>query len=467
MTDVRLLSGPDGDLLSGNLRALLRDPLIFLEQCARDYGDVVPLRFGPKRAIFVNDPAAMEEVLVAQSELFAKPYILRTDRVRVGNGQLGATGDIARRQRLAQPAFHRSRLTGYGNGMGAATERMLATWHDGDTVDVVPAMMRLTLEIVADTLFGADVSDDADGVGAALTVVMDTFMTRLRTLFLVPEVLPTPGNVRLRRAQRRLDVTMDRIIAQRRASGGDATDLLGLLLHAQAESGGTITDREIRDQAMAFFLAGHETVALALSWTWYLLAQHPEVETTLLTELQTVLGDRAPTPADQPRLPYAEMVVLEALRFYPPLWTIARVALRTCALGNYQVPAGTLVLMSPWVTHRDPRFFDQPEVFNPDRWQGGFAQRLPRYAYFPFGGGPRGCVGRGFAMMEAVLVLATVAQRFRLAVDPAVAVTPRASITLRPAHGIKVMLHQRHLPIRGRLDGARSPLTDAAGRQRD
>ena len=444
MSDPHVHSGPTGDLLTGNLRALLRDPPAFLERCARDYGDVVPLRFGPKRALFLNDPAAIEAVLVAKSELFAKPYIVRTDRVRIGNGQVGAEGDVWRRQRLTQPAFLRRRLTDYGDSMVAATARMLTTWHDGDTFDVVPAMMRLTLEIVAETLLGADVTDDADEVGTALTVVMDTFMTRLRTLFLVPELLPTPGNVRLRRAQRQLDAVMDRMIATRRASRCDATDLLGLLLQAQAASGGAMTDQQIRDQAMAFFLAGHETVALALSWTWYLLAQHPAVEATLLDELQTVLGDRVPTPADQPRLVYTEMVALEALRLYPPVWVMARVALQTCALGGHQVPAGTMVLMSQWVTHRDPRFFDQPALFHPDRWRDGFTQWLPRYAYFPFGGGPRGCIGRGFAMMEAVLLLATIAQRFQLTTEPGHPVVPRASITLRPAHGIRVVLHQRH-----------------------
>jgi cytochrome P450 len=244
----------------------------------------------------------------------------------------------------------------------------------------------------------------------------------------------------------RLEEILYRIIRQRRTSGRDAGDLLSMLLAAQDEDGSRMTDQQLRDEAMTIFLAGHETTALALSWAWYLLSQHREAEARLVEELRTVLGERAPSVEDLPQLRYAEMVVKETLRLYPPAFSTGREALQACEIGGYQVPAGTQIIMSQWVTHRDPRFFDQPQQFNPDRWTDDFIKHLPKYAYFPFGGGPRLCIGNSFAMMEAVLILATIAQRFQLELVPGQSVTPWPSITLRPKDGIKMQVQQRLQP---------------------
>jgi cytochrome P450 len=427
--------------LRGHLPDLMRDRTGFLHRCAREYGDVVPLRFGPRRAVLVSDPSAIADVFVDRSRNFVKPYILRTDRLRVGDTRLGDEGDFWRRQRLAQPAFHRSKLEGYGEAMVAATEQMLDRWQDGESRDMLVEMNRLTLQIAADTLFGADLADEAEGVGAALQAVMDGFIPRLGALFLVPDWLPTPGNRRLRQALRELDGTMDGIVARRRASGEDRGDLMSLLLRAADE--GVLTTRQVREHAMTYLLAGHETTALVLSWAWYLLGTHPRMAAKLAAEADAVLNGRSAATADVPRLEYAERVALEAMRLYPPIWAMARVALRDDELGGYAIRGGTVVIVSPWVMHRDPRYYSEPESFEPDRWADGAEKRLPRYAFFPFGGGPRGCIGSRFALQEAVLLLATMARRFRLTVVPGHEVVPVPSITLRPANGVRMVVHAR------------------------
>jgi cytochrome P450 len=419
----------------------MRDRTGFLYRCAREYGDLVPLRFGPRRAVLVSHPAAIADVFVDRSKNFVKPYILRTDQLRMGDTRLGDEGDFWRRQRLAQPAFHRSRLDGYGEAMVTATREMLDRWQDGENRDVLAEMNRLTLQIAAETLFGADLAEEAEGVGAALQAVMDGFIPRLGALFLVPDWLPTPGNRRLRQALRELDGTIDGIVARRRASGEERNDLLSLLLRAADD--GVLTPRQVREQATTYLLAGHETTALVLSWAWYLLGTHPHAEARLIEEVDSVLGGRPATTADVPRLKYAEWVALEAMRLYPPIWAMARVALRDDELGGYPIRGGTVVIVSPWVMHRDPRYFAAPESFDPERWAGDALKQLPRYAYFPFGGGPRGCIGSRFATQEAVLLLATIAQRFRLTPVPGHEVVPVPSITLRPAHGVPMVLHGR------------------------
>lgn len=420
----------------------MRDRTGFLLQCAREHGDLVPLRFGPRRALLVSDPGLIGEVLVGQSATFVKPYVLRTDRVRFGDDRAGDEADAQRRQTAAQPAFHQRRLPAYGEAMVRATRRMLSHWRDGETRDVLEDLMRLTLEIAAETLFGADLVDEADGVSEALRVVMDGFVPRLAALFLVPEWLPTRGNRRVQRAARHLDATLDAVIAKARPGSAERDDLLSLLLQAMDGDAG-LSERQVRRQAMTFFLAGHETTALALAWAWVLLAANPAVQAALVAELDAVLGGRLPTTADVARLPYAERVIQEAMRLYPPLWAMARIAKQETDLGGHRVTAGTVVIVSQWVMHRDPRFFADPERFDPARWSDGLAKRLPRYAYFPFGGGPRGCIGSRFAMMEAVLLLATIAQevRFTLASDQAVVVSP--SITLRPKDGVPIIVRRR------------------------
>jgi cytochrome P450 len=434
--------GPKGHFLSGHLPEMRRDLLGFYLRCAREHGDCVSLRFGLKRIFFVNHPTLIEQVL--HSRNFTKHYALRMNRLLLGNGLLTSEGDFwLRQRRLIQPVFQRERILSYAPDMVAYAQRQIDAWRDGEVRDMHSEMRQLTLAIAAKSLFGADVTGQSEEVGHALHDAMGTFTQRFFRVFRIPERVPTPGNLRIRRAVGRLDAILYGLINQRR-SEGEQKDLLSILLHARHESDGTgMTDRQLRDEAMTLFLAGHETTALALSWGWYLLAQHPDAVAELEAELRDVLGGRAPTVADLPRLRYTEMVVQEVMRLYPPAYAIGRQAIESCTIGEYTVPAGGTVLTSQWVVHRDPRFFDDPERFYPGRWADGLAKRLPRYAYFPFGGGQRVCIGNTFALMELPLVLATIAQRFRFALTPGLTVRPRPQLTLQPDRPIQLKLLAR------------------------
>ena len=434
--DVRNSSGPAGGLLRGNLPALLADPTGFLARCARLHGDVVPLRFGPKRAVLLSHPSLIEEVLVRPGGAFVKPFAVRTDRAPTSETPVG-DGDVLQRAQLARGAFHRDRLEAYGRVMSGVIQREIGTWRPGDVRDVAVDMDRLAFGIVTSTLFGAEGTDLAAGVAEALPLAMAGFLDRARTLFLVPRWLPTAANRRLDRAHRDLELAIDRVLSRGVAGGSEGGGLLGGL------ATGADNPARVRDEALTFLLAGYETVASTMAWAWTLLAQHPEVDAALGAEVHAVLGGRRPEAADLERLPTTRNVVREALRLYPPLWVIVRTAARDCRVGDHPVAAGTLVLMSPWVLHRDPRFFPEPERFCPARWADGLEQRLPRYAYFPFGGGRRGCIGRGFAELEAGLILVAMAQRFRPVLAPGHHVRARAMVTLRPEPGVRMVLHER------------------------
>jgi len=436
--------GPKGRFLIGILPKISRDWLTFLEQCAKQYGDIVSFRFLNLPICYLVRPEHTESVLVTNHHNFIKSKDYRAMRRIFGNGLLVSEGEFWRRQRrLAQPAFHRERIAGYSRLMVAYAERMLSAWQTGETLDVHQEMMKLTLDIVGKALFDADVCGDSRDVGAALKVAMEQFLTRVNTAFLIPEILPTPGNLRFQKAMRRLDQIVYRIIQARRSAGEDGGDLLSMLLEAQDEDGGQMTDRQVRDETMTLFLAGHETTANALTWTWYLLGQHPEVETRLAAELDEVLGGRAPTLDDLGRLRYTERVLKESLRLYPPAWGIGREAVHEFEIGGCRLPAGTNIFICQWLVHRDARYWADPERFNPDRWTPEFEKQLPRFAYFPFGGGPRTCIGASFATMEATLLLATIARKFRLALVPGQTVELFPSITLRPKNGIQVVLSRR------------------------
>lgn len=436
--------GPKGHWLRGNIRDFAADRLGFLDENFRRYGDVAAFRLGPYRIVQVNHPDLVEQVAVTQNRIFIKHFALRQTRLTLGNGLLTSEGDFWRRQRkLAQPAFHRERIAGYADVMVRFTERMLASWADGQTRDAQDDMMRLTLEIVAKTLFDADISGDAAEASAAMETLMRCFTARINALVKLPEWFPSPVNLRLRRAVGRLERLLFDVIAARRASGETHNDLLSMLLQARDDDGSRMTDRQLRDEAMTLFMAGHETTANTLAWVFYLLALNPDAESRLHAELDQVLAGRAPGLDDLPRLPYTEHVVTETLRIFPTVWLIGREATEPCRLGGYDVPRGTTVYMPQWVIHRDPRWYDDPLAFRPERWADGLAKRLPRYAYFPFGGGPRVCIGNTFAMMEATLLLATIARRFRLALAPDASVRPLPTMTLRPDHGVKVILSER------------------------
>ena len=443
---MKLPPGPKGLPVVGNVFEPRGNAIGYFTKCFRDYGDLVFLRFLGVPMCLVNRPDCIESVLVTQNNNFEKSKDYRALRRVLGNGLLTSEGEFWRRQRkLVQPAFHQVRIAAYAEVMVSYTERMLASWKDGEERDIHEAMMRLTLDIVAKTLFDTDVSREAQDVGAALQLLMSKFFRQAGFALLLPRSIPIPTTQQLRRAVGQLDKVIYEIIRRRRVGPSTSGDLLSVLLQAQDDEGLRMTDRQLHDEIMTLFLAGHETTANALSWTWLLLGQHPEIEEELVAELQRVLAGRAPAASDLPRLTYTDMVLREAMRLYPPVWVIGRRALAPFRLGEYELPAETNVLMSQLITHRDGRYFPEPERFDPDRWRPSDPRNvsLPRFAYFPFGGGPRVCVGAGFAMMEAVLLLATIAQKFRLTLVPGQNVKYLPSVTLRPKSGIRMIAERR------------------------
>jgi cytochrome P450 len=437
--------GPARNWLFGNLKEFGHDQLGTMTRWAREHGDLVSARFGPRYVVFANHPDLVEEVLVNQNRRFIKHYRLRQTERTLGQGLLTSEGEFWRGQRkLAQPAFHRERIANYAQLMVDDTERMLRSWNDGQVHDAHADMMRLTLKIVAKTLFDAEIGGETASASAAMETLTRAFIARTGNLITPPHWVPTPLNLRIEHAIRRLERILEAVITERRASGEDRGDLLSMLLAARDdETGRQMSDRQLRDEVMTLFLAGHETTANTLAWAWVLLSRHPEVEARLHAEIDYVLGPRPPTVADLPRLPYTESVVQETLRVYPTVWVIGREAIEPVELGGYKIPPGTTVFMPQWVIHRDGRWFEDPDAFRPERWTDGLMHRIHRYAYFPFGGGPRICIGNNFALMEAILILATIARQFRLELVDDAEIIPLPTITLRPARGVKVTLKKR------------------------
>jgi len=437
--------GPKGTIILGVMPEFNRDTLAFITRC-RGYGDIVRARFFYVIAYFLYNPQDIELVLSTNARNYIKSMTLRSNFFQrlVGNGLVTSEGEFWRRQRrLAQPAFHRQRISAYGSVMVEFAQRACQLWRAEETRDIHRDMMRLTLEIVVKTLFNADVSGEADNVGRILTQIVKPFSSQATVKWILDNRLPTPAHYRFNRATAEIDKIVYQIIAERRGTGYDQGDLLSMLLQAQDEDGSQMTDKQLRDEVMTLFLAGHETTALALSWAWYLLAQNPDCERHFHEELDSVLAGRLPTVEDLPKLQYTEKVAKEAMRLYPPAFGIGRQPIEDCEIGGYSIPAGSQVLMFPWATHRDPRFFGEPERFNPGRWSEDFVSQLPKYAYFPFGGGPRACIGNQFAMMEIILLLATIGQRFRFSLCSDHQVTLLPAMSLRPRHGIKVRVHCR------------------------
>ncbi len=443
MTTLTLPPGPRGSFLWGSLPEFRRDMLGFFRRHAREYGDAVSFRFANRRVMLLSHPDLIEEVLVERHRQFTKHYALQLLRPTVGNGLLTSEGEFwLRQRRLIQPAFARERIDAYGPIMVEHTRRLIEDWRPGERRDLHDDMVRLTLGIVAKTLMDVDLSEDFNHVSAAQDVVLADFRNRFKTIPL-PFWLPTPGNLRLKQAVARLDAVIHRIIEQRRAAGEDHGDFLSALLRARdAEDGRGMSDRQVRDEVMTMLLAGHETTANALSWLWYLLGRHPRVEEKLLAELREKLGDREARPEDVPRLPYTACVIHETMRLFPPAYAFGRRAVCDTEIGPYAVPAGTNVLMSQWVMHRDERWFENPEEFLPERWENGLAKTVSKYVYFPFGAGPRVCIGQQFAHMELVLILATFLRRiaFRLEAEE---IRPWPSVTLRPAGGVHALVEPR------------------------
>jgi cytochrome P450 len=430
--------GPKNRFPGANLRAMQYDPLRFLTRVAAEYGDASSFRIARARLFFFSHPDLVRDVLVTKNASFIKGLALQRTKIVLGEGLLTSEGELHKRQRrLAQPAFHRERIHRYGEEMVAKALEARARWRDGEELDVAHEMMRLTLAVVAKTLFDADVEDEADEIGAALTELMLMFPVLLHPL--APLILRMPFMPQVRRfrkAMARLDRIIYSMIEERRRtnpaeqqSRGDLLSMLLLATDVEGDGGG-MSDLQLRDETMTIFLAGHETTANALAWTWYALARNPHVERELHRELDAVLAGRTPTPDDYPRLQYTEMVLAESMRLFPPAWGIGRYASSSTKIGEWDVPKDALVVVSQWVTHKDPRYWPDPDRFDPLRFTPEAKAQRPKMTYFPFGAGPRICIGESFAWMEGVLLLATIAQQWKFERGPDV--DPVALITLRP-----------------------------------
>jgi len=422
-----------------------------LLQLAREYGDVVYFRLGPQRAILFNRPTHVQDLLITNAHKFTKSRLLQRAKILLGEGLLTNEGKFHLRQRrLAQPAFHRDRLKAYSQVMAEYADRAASRWQEGETRDMAQEMMRLTLAVVAKTLFSADVESEASEVGQALTDVLGLF-----DLMLVPgtaflQHLPLPAMRRFHRALKQLNGIIYGIIREHRESGKDAGDLLSMLMMAADDQGdgSRMNDKQLRDEAMTLFLAGHETTAVALTWTWYLLSQHPQAAAKLREELETVLDGRLPAFDDLPRLPYTEMVMAESMRLYPPAWGISRLAIEAHEIDGFPIAKGTLCLLSPYVMHRNPVFFADPERFDPERWMPEARETRPKYSYFPFGAGARICIGERFAWTEGILILATIAQKWKMNLAPDQQIAHLAQITLRTRYGMRMQLSGVNLKSR-------------------
>lgn len=445
-TDIERPPGPNLSTLAA-LRAFRSDRIGLLERTARDYGDIAYVRLGRFHVYLLGHPDYVKDVLVTHSHRFMKGQTMQEAKRMLGESLLTSEGEVhKRRRRLIQPIFHHERITGYGEVMVAHGTRTADRWVDGARVDMHREMTGLTLSIVGEALFGTDIEDaDARAVGDAMTVMLSMFGRLFSPFAAVLERLPLPSNRRFLRAQELLDRTIYRMIAERRARGATGDDLLSMLLRAQdvEGDGGGMNDGQVRDEAMTLFLAGHETTANALAWTWQSLSENQEAEAGLHAELDRVLDGRPPTAADIPNLPFTDMVVLESMRVRPPAWAIGRRTLVDHEVGGYLIPEGSIVVVSPYVMHHDARWYPEPAAFRPERWTAEERAARPRYSYFPFGAGPRQCIGESFARMEAVLLIATLAQRWRMRPVPGHPVGLDPVITLRPKNGMPMTLQQR------------------------
>jgi cytochrome P450 len=463
--------GPTYKLPGKLLRQFIRDPINTLSTIAREYGEISYFKLGPEHVYLINNPDYIEKVLIYDHRNFKKGKRLQTAKAVLGEGLVTSEGDFHNHQRrLIQPIFHPKQIMIYSNIMTDYAIRMRNRWKDGSTVDISEEMMRLTLGIICKSVLNYDVESEAQEVGKALTTVRN-YSKRLQSpigqvLNKIP-ILPAPK--RAREARKKLDSLVYGLISDRRQqeeSGNEMRydDLLSRLMQAQesntanhisnngnsststspiSTSDGKMSDRQVRDEVMTIFIAGHETTSNALTWTFYLLSQYPNVERKLHDEIELVLGNRIPTADDIPKLRYTEMVLRESMRVYPPVWTMGRHVENDYSVGEYTIPAGSSILMCQYVMHHDPRYYEKPEEFNPDRWTDDFKTRLPRFSYFPFGGGIRGCIGEPFAWMEGVLIIATIAQEWSMHLVTSQRIKLDPAITLRSKYGMKMKLSQR------------------------
>jgi cytochrome P450 len=439
--------GPKGVPIFGMGLTIREDPLKALRNISREYGDIAYFHVLMQERILLNHPDFVEQVLIIQQSKFHKSELTRRITGRMlGQGLLTSEGEFWRRQRrLVQPAFHRSRINDYGATMRETAETHISGWRDGEVRDLAQEMTSLTLDNAVSTLFSTALPGEAQQVGEAMTFLMRYSLARQRLPIRIPENWPTPNNRRANRDLAFMDSLVYRMIDERKLEKNSdrREDLLSLLMGVTDEDGSQMTQKQLHDEAMTLFIAGHETTAQMLAWTWYALSQNSQAEARLHEELDGVLGGRPPEAADFPRLPYLQAVMNEILRLYPPAYITARENIEECEIGGYEFLPGTTIIFSQWVAHRDPRYYDDPDTFRPERWIEGLANRLPAGAYYPFGDGPRRCIGQGFALLEAAIVIGTLAQRFRFRLVPGHVVEAEPLVTLRPRNGIRMTLQAR------------------------
>ncbi len=427
------------------------NPILLFEHLQATYGNIVHYRLLHNHIVFLNEPEYIREVLINQAQHFIKERTQRRMKILLGEGLITSEGETHMRQRrIAAPAFHRQRIQAYAAMMVDRAATMREEWQPGAEIDAASEMMRLALQVVARTIFDTDVTEDVQSINTEVNAIMDLY----NFLIALPKAeallhLPVPGLMRFKRARRRLDQVVHRMIDQRRALGEDRGDLLSMLLASRDEErdDSKLTDEQVRDEVTTIFLAGYETVANALAWTWLLLAENPREEAKLHAELDAVLGRgaeaRLPTLADLPQLPYTEMVLAESMRLYPPAWAMGRQCTAPIELGPYRFPKGTYFFFSQYIMQRTPKHFPAPLRFDPERFTPEQKAARPKFAYFPFGGGNRQCIGESFAWMEAIMLTATIAQRWRLKLVPGQKIEVQPKITLRPKQAIRMVLERR------------------------
>lgn len=420
-------------------------PTEYLREMA-ELGDVTFMRLFRMPAFLLNHPDLARDLLVNSNSKFVKGRALQRAKMLLGEGLLTSEGEAHLKQRrMIQPAFHKDRIASYAETMSGEAVRIRKEWKNGSTLEIDREMMRLTLRIVGRTLFGVDVDGDAEEVGAAMTDLIESFDFLLIPFSEHLEKLPIPPANRCRKAIATLDRVIYGFIEERRMDLSDEGDLLSMLLLARDEDdGGVMTDKQVRDEAITLFLAGHETTANALTFTWFLLSQNPEAEKNLHDEIDRVLGGRAPSFEDIPKLKFTEAVLAESMRLYPPAWAVGRLAAEEHEFGGYNVPKGALVLISPFVMHRDERFWDRPDEFVPERWQSQSVKEASRkFIYLPFSRGVRSCIGEGFAWTEGILAIAAIAQKWRFRLSEGQEIGLKPLMTLRPAYGMRMVAEKR------------------------
>jgi len=442
----KLPPGPRSGIPLGNFFRFRRDSLQFLDAIAKEHGDIVYFKMGSFRIVYLNHPDYIKEVLSVQHSNFVKGRPLEMAKVLLGEGLLTSEGEFHRQQsRIIQPAFHRKMMDLYAPAMTEYASRLMNGWEDGMQVDMMKEMEKMSTGIAGKTLFNVDLEEEAPEINQALQSVMSLFGRITVPFAEILLKLPLPGTIRFFRAKSRLDKTIYKIINERRQTKLNNGDLLSLLLQAQGEKGEKegMTDQQIRNQALTLLLTAFDTTSIALTWNWYLLSQYPEVEAELHEELDRKLQGRLPTMEDYPELNFTRMVFSESMRLYPPIYLIVRQAVKDFNIADYNVPAGTIVLMSPYLIHRDPRFHKNPGQFNPHILEERTGGQYPKYEYFPFSEGPRSCIGQHYAWLEGVLVLASIAQKWRPELVPGHSVELQQRINLRPKHGMMMKLRRR------------------------